>query len=93
MYVLDDEKANVMFTSHYESVVKNKRLYRKIGAPLPQEVNLLNGQSVIIQQAVCSIPGSDGEQLFTSVERMGNTKTVVFTYHRRYNEEARKTVT
>ena len=79
-------------TSHYESVVSDKRLYRKIGVDLTNSVTLKGGQQVTVQQALCSIPSSGGEQLFTGVECMGNTETVVFTFHKKHIEEARKTV-
>ena len=55
-------------------------------------VKLWDGQSVTLQQAICTIPGSDGNKLFTGIKCMGNTETVVFTHHKRYNNEARKTV-
>ena len=87
-----EEKTNMALTSHYESVVSDKQLYRKIGVNLTNSVTLKGGQQVTVQQALCSIPSSGGEQLFTGVECMGNTETVVFTFHKKHNEEARKTV-
>ena len=82
----------MVITSHYESIVSDKRLYRKMGVKLTDGVTLKGGQNVTVQQAICSIPSSSGEQLFTGVECMGNTETVVFTFHKKHNEEARKTV-
>ena len=66
--------------------------FRKIGTSLAQEVTLRDGLTVTLQQVICTIPGSDREQLFTGVESMGETGTVVFTHHKRYNKQARKTV-
>ena len=45
-----------------------------------------------MQQAIFMIPSSEGGQLFTGVECMGSTDTVVFTYHRRHHKEAITTV-
>ena len=87
-----DDKTHSTLTFHYESVVNEKRLYRKMGVPITQMVTLQEEQTVTLQQAICTIPGSDGKRLFTSVECMVNTETVVFTHHKRYNNEARKTV-
>ena len=87
-----NEKTNSTLTSHYESIVNEKRLYRKMGVPITQMVTLRDVQTITLQQAICTIPGSDGKRLFTGVECMGNTETVVFTHHKRYNNEARKTV-
>ena len=87
-----DKKTNSTLSSHYEAIVNEKRLYRKIGIPITQMVKLQDRQSVTIQQAICSIPGCDGKQLFAGVECMGETETVVFTRHKKYNNEARKTV-
>ena len=55
-----EEKTNMALTSHYESVVSDKRLYRKIGVNLTDSVTLKGGQQVTVQQALCSIPSSGG---------------------------------
>ena len=87
-----DVKMDATLTAHYESIVNEKRLYRTMGVPLTKSVKLREGPVVTLQQAICMIPSSDGKRLFTGVECMGNTATVVFTYHKRYIKEARKTV-
>ena len=38
-----DEKTNSMLSSHYEAIVNEKRLYRKIGVPITQMVKLQDG--------------------------------------------------
>ena len=47
-----DEKANMILTLHYEAVVNDKRLYRKIGVNLADHVTLRGGQTVTVQQAI-----------------------------------------
>ena len=51
-----------------------------------------DGSIVTMQQAICIIPSSDGNPLFTGVECMGDTDTVVFTYHKKRHDEAVTTV-
>ena len=87
-----DVKIENTLTAHYESIVSEKRLYRTLGVLLTQRVKLQTGLEVTLQQAICMLPSSDGKRLFTGVECMGNTATVVFTYHKKYIKEARKTV-
>ena len=87
-----DVKTDATLTAHYESIVNEKRLYRKLGVPLAQKVKLRMGPEVTLQQAICMIPGSDGKRLFTGVECMGNTATVVFTHHKKFNKISRKIV-
>ena len=45
-----------------------------------------------MQQAICIIPSSDGNPLFTGVECMGDTNTVVFTYHKKRHADTATTV-
>ena len=87
-----DEKTEATLTAHYEAMVNEKRLYRSLGVPLTQRVKLQKGPEVTLQQAICTIPGSEGRRLFTGVECMGNTATVVFTCHKKLIKEAKKTV-
>ena len=50
---------------HHVSICKEKIFYRCIGTPLMDKVTLKDGSVVTMQQAICVIPSSTVEQLFT----------------------------
>ena len=72
-----------LIMKHHKCVVKERKLYRNIGVPIDTKVVMRNGRTHTLQQALCTITNTNGEQMFTGVEQMGRTDTSLFTAHKK----------
>ena len=89
---INEQKMEMILTQHHEAIRNEKRIYQRIGTPLMNKVTLQGGNIVTMQQAICTTPSSDGGQLFSGVEYMGDIDTVLFTYHKRHHGKDKTTV-
>ena len=82
----------MILTQHHESVINERRLYRRIGVNIDTCVTMVKGKKVTLQQALCMISASEGKRLFTGVKKMGRSDTSLFTFHKSQNYKAQNTL-
>ena len=87
-------KSDLLLRKHHEIVQQERRSYAQTGLFIKQPMYMKNSPDypVTFQQAMCSLRASNGQQLFTGVERMGNSPTTLFTHTQSNTMEARKTI-
>lgn len=87
-------KADLLLQKHLKIVQQECRSYSQTGMFVKQPVHLkqVPATTVIIQQKLCSLKAKNGKQLFTGVERMGNSTMTLFTHTQENTAEARKTI-
>ena len=87
-------KTDLLLRTHLETVQQERRSYGQTGLFVKQPVHMRTTPTyaVTLQQALCSLRATNGQQLFTGVERMGNSTTTLFTHTQANTSEARKTI-
>ena len=87
-------KTDILLQKHHEAVQQERRSFGQTGIFINQPVHMKREPVTrrTIQQVLCTLRATNGKQLFTGIERMGNSNTTLFTHTQDNTAEARRTI-